>query len=335
MRKFKENVPLAKFTNYKIGGPARFFFEAKTEADIRWAVARAKFQKLPCFILGGGTNLLMSDAGFRGLVLRINIGGISAKKNILTTGAGISMERLTVFATKRSLAGLEWAGGLPGTLGGAIRGNAGCFGGEMKDVVRTVRSFNTKTMRSVTRTAAQCSFGYRTSIFKQRPGEIIISAALRMKKGDRKKISAALKTGKTWRAARHPLEHPSAGSVFKNVPLAKIYRPGSKAYLDAVRKLSTHYRGSSFSVKTDPVPVIAAAKLIGESGLTGKRAGGGMISPKHTNFIVNVRRAKAKDILSLIALAKKQVYRKFGILLEEEIQIVSADLPKKHGTIKK
>ena len=323
MRKFKENVSLAKFTNYKIGGPARFFFEAKTEADIAWAIAEAKSRELPCFVLGGGTNLLMSDAGFRGLVLRINIGGIAAKGTVITAGAGVPMEKLTAFAAKKSLAGLDWAGGLPGTLGGAIRGNAGCFGGEIKDIVKAVRSFNTKTMRPVTRTAAQCRFGYRTSIFKQRPGEIIISATLRMKKGDPKKISAALKKGKMWRAARHPLEQPSAGSVFKNVPLAKIHRPKSKAYRDAVRKLSTYYRGSSFSIKTDPVPVIAAAKLIGESGLTGKRTGGGMISPKHTNFIVNARHAKAEDILSLIALAKERVRRKFGILLEEEIQIVA------------
>ena len=102
-----------------------------------------------------------------------------------------------------------------------------------------------------------------------------------------------------------------------------------------MRKLSIQYRGSLFSVKTDPVPVIAAAKLIGESGLAGKCSGGGMISPKHTNFIVNARHAKAKDILSLIALAKKRVYQKFGIRLEEEIQIISDGFPKKHGTIKK
>jgi UDP-N-acetylmuramate dehydrogenase len=323
MPKFKENVPLAKFTNYKIGGPARFFFEAKTVADIAWAIAEAKSRRLPYFVLGGGTNLLVGDTGFHGLVLRINVGGIAAKGTAITAGAGISMEKLTSFAAKRSLAGLDWAGGLPGTLGGAIRGNAGCFGGEMKDVARTVRSFNIKTMKSVARTAAQCHFGYRTSIFKQRPGEIIVSATLHMKKGDSKTISAALRKDKAWRMAHHPLEHPSAGSVFKNVPLAKICRPKSAAYREAVRRLSIQYRGSAFSVKTDPVPVIAAAKLIGESGLAGKHSGGGAISPKHTNFIVNTGHAKAKDILFLIAMVKKRVYRKFGIRLEEEIQIVS------------
>ncbi len=334
MPKFKENVSLAKFTNYDIGGPARFFFEAKTEDDARWAIAEAKARQLPCFILGGGTNLLIGDHGWNGLVLKVNINGITAKGTTIVAGAGVPMAKLTGFAAKKSLAGLDWAGGLPGTLGGAIRGNAGCFGGEMKDVVRTVRSFDTNAMRTVMRHAAQCRFGYRTSIFKQRPREIIISVTLRMKKGDRRKISAALHAEKVWRLTRHPLEYPSAGSVFKNVPLAQICRPHSKTYRNAVRTLSVRYRGSSFSVKTDPVPVIAAAKLIGESGLSGKRVGGGMISPKHANFIVNVRRAKAADILSLIALAKNRVYQKFGVRLEEEIQVVSDGPRKRHGTIK-
>ena len=323
MKKFKENVPLAKFTNYKIGGPARFFFEAKTEADVRWAVAEAKMRKLPCFILGGGTNLLISDAGIDGLVLKINIGGVSAKGNLVTAGAGVTMEKLTVFAAKNLLAGFDWAGGLPGTLGGAIRGNAGCFGGEIKDTVKSVRSFNMKTMRLVTRNAVQCRFGYRTSIFKKRPGEIILEATFRMKKGVRKKISATLRGEKSWRNAHHPLERPSAGSVFKNVPLSHIFRPQSASYRNAVKNLTVRYRGSSFSVKTDPVPVIAAAKLIGESGLAGTRRGGAMVSPKHTNFIVNTGGATARDILFLIKLAQERVYRKFGIRLEPEIQIVA------------
>ncbi len=322
MRKFKENVPLAKFTNYKIGGPARFFFEVKTEADIKWAVAEAKLYKLPYFILGGGTNLLVNDTGFDGLILRINIGGIAANGTLLAAGAGIPMEKLTAYAAKKSLMGLDWAGGLPGTLGGAIRGNAGCFGGEIKDNIKAVRSFNIKTMRSVTRNVAQCRFGYRTSIFKQRSGEIILGAALRMKKGDKKKIFAVLHKEKAWRRARHPLEYPNAGSVFQNVPLSQILNPRGKKYCTAVKNLMVHYRGSSFSIKTDPVPVIAAAKLIGESRLAGKRCGGAVISSKHTNFIVNTGNATARDVFRLMALIKAKVHQKFGIWLEPEIQIV-------------
>ena len=132
MRKFKENVPLAKFTNYKIGGPARFFFEAKTVADVAWAIAEAKSRQASLFYPRRRHQFAYRDAGFHGLILRINIAGVAAKGTVITAGAGISMEKLTSLAAKRSLAGLDWAGGLPGTLGGAIRGNAGCFGGEMK-----------------------------------------------------------------------------------------------------------------------------------------------------------------------------------------------------------
>jgi UDP-N-acetylmuramate dehydrogenase len=322
MPKFKENVPLAKITNYKIGGPARFFFEARDEAGIAWSIKEAKKLGVRCFILGGGTNLLVGDAGWNGLVLKMNISGVIAKGTLLTAGAGVSMEKLTACAAKYSLAGLDWAGGLPGTLGGAIRGNAGCFGGEIKDNVRTVRSFNTKTMRFVTRNAAECRFGYRTSVFKQHPGEIILGATFRMKKGSEKEIRATLRKEKTWRTTHHPLEYPSAGSVFKNVPLSDIFAPRSKPYRDAVKNLSLNYRNSSFSVKTDPVPVIAAAKLIGESGLAGVRRGGATISRKHTNFIVNTGGATANDVLSLMALIQAKVYRKFGLRLEPEIQIV-------------
>jgi UDP-N-acetylmuramate dehydrogenase len=324
MPKFKENISLAKFANYKIGGPARFFFEAKTETDVAWAVAEAKTRKISCFILGGGTNLLMSDAGFDGLVLKINISKIGAKGNLIIAGAGITMAKLTNFATKNSLSGLEWAGGLPGTLGGAIRGNAGCFGGETKDNIKNVKSLNMKTMRCAMRNVVQCGFSYRTSFFKKHPAEIILEATFRMKKGDEKKISAALREKKEWRKTHHPLEYPSAGSVFKNVPLSKIFDPRSKEYRLAIKDRTIQYQGSSFSVKTDPIPVIAAAKLIGESGLSGTRYGGAMISPKHTNFIINSGDATANDVLSLIAIAQKKVYRKFGVELEPEIQIVKA-----------
>jgi len=327
MRKFKENVPLARFTNYKIGGPTRFFFEARTETDIAWAVREAKAHRIPYFILGGGTNLLVSDAGFAGLILRINVGGLGTKGDLLTAGAGITMAKLTAFAAKNSLAGLDWAGGLPGTLGGAVRGNAGCFGGEIKDNVKSVRSFDTKTMRPVIRKAARCCFGYRTSIFKQRPGEIILTATFVMKKGAQREIAATLNKEKRWRAVHHPLEYPSAGSVFKNVPLSQIFGPRSKEYRDAIRNRTVQYRGSSFSVKIDPVPVIAAAKLIGESGLSGSRRRGAMISPKHTNFIVNTGGASANDVLALMALAQTKVHRKFGIQLEPEIQIIEPSSP--------
>ncbi len=323
MPKFRENMPLAKFANYRIGGSARFFFEAKTEEDVRWAVREAAENNLPVFVLGGGTNLLLDDRGIRGLVLKIGISGISAKGRLLSAGAGTSMDRLAVFAAKHSLAGLEWAGGLPGTLGGAVRGNAGCFGGEIKDAIRSVRSVRIATGRIIIRSAKKCRFGYRDSVFKRRPGEIIIGATFRMRPGASRELSAKLRMERKWRAEHHPLEYPSAGSVFKNVPLARIAKPGSPRYRRALKDGAITYRGSRFSVKTDPAPVIAAAKLIGESGLQGARRGGALVSPKHTNFVVNAGGATAKDVRGLIARIKATVHRKFGITLEEEIQVVS------------
>lgn len=323
MPKFQENVTLARYSNYKIGGPARFFFAPKNEKEVLWAVKEAKARRLPIFILGGGTNLLIDNRGFDGLVLRPNLLTLKSAGTELTVGAGVSMEELLKFSARKSLSGLEWAGGLPGTLGGAIRGNAGCFGGEVKDVVKSVRSFDTKTMKIIERPLAKCAFGYRASIFKKKDGrEIVLSATLRLKKGDKKEIAAAIQEKIDHRAKNHPLDYPNIGSIFKNVPLAAVHKKGSAEYKKALREGKLHFRGSHFSIKTDPFPVIYAVKLIAEAGLRGVSSGGAMISAKHPNFIVNVLGAQSSDVKELIALAKFAVKEKFGVELEEEVQIV-------------
>ncbi|HUC31248.1 MAG TPA: UDP-N-acetylmuramate dehydrogenase [Candidatus Paceibacterota bacterium] len=323
MPQFKENVPLSKFSHYKIGGPARFFFEARSAKDVQWAVKEAKARKLPVFVLGGGTNLLISDEGFPGLVLRPDIRDIKRKENAVTVGAGMLMAELLKYAAAKSLAGLEWAGGLPGTVGGAVRGNAGCFGGEIKDSVVSVRSFDTRTMKIVERTGRQCAFAYRHSIFKKKNGaEIILSVTLALQKGNKKEIAKAIKERIKYRKEHHPLEHPNIGSIFKNVPLRALHKEGSVNYKKALRESTLAFRGVRFSVKTDPFPVISAAKLISESGLRGVSAGGAMISPKHPNFIVNVLGARSPEVECLIMLAKANVRKKFGIPLEEEVQLL-------------
>jgi len=323
MPKFKESVLLSTFSNYKIGGPARFFFNAKNEKEVVWAAKEAKAKKLPVFILSGGTNLLIGDEGFKGLVLRPDITSIKIKGTTLTVGAGVLMSDLLDVTTKKSLSGLEWAGGLPGALGGAIRGNAGCFGGEIKDSIVSVRSLDRKTMKIVERTAKQCAFSYRDSIFKQRNGnDVILSATLRLEKGDKKTIAASIKEKIEYRKRHHPLEYPNIGSTFKNVPLHSIHKEGSAKYNAALAKATLEHKGSTFSIKTDPFPVISAAKLISESGLRGVSYGGAMISPKHPNFIVNILDASAPDVQNLITLAKAEVKKKFGVVLEEEIQII-------------
>lgn len=323
MPQLKENIALSKFSHYKIGGPARFFFEAKSEKEVQWVVKEAKARKLPIFILGGGTNLLIDDGGFDGLVLRVNIKNIKVAKNKVMVGAGAFMADLLDVATTRSLAGLEWAGGLPGTVGGAIRGNAGCFGGEIKDSVVSVRSFDIKSAKIVTRTARQCAFAYRDSVFKKKDGaEIILSVVLALKKGNKSEIAKVVKERMRYRAEHHPLEYPNIGSIFKNVPLSVIHKKTGVNYKKALGASSLRFRGASFSVKTDPFPVISTAKLISESGLRGVSAGGAMISPKHPNFIVNTLAAGSDDVRNLILLAKAEVRKKFGIGLEEEVQLL-------------
>ncbi len=326
--KFQENISLSKLSHYKIGGIARYFFAAKNEREIAWAVKEAKTKKLPILILGGGTNLLISDEGWNGLVLKpeittLKLSAKSKKGETVIVGAGIMMARLLDFVSKKSLSGLEWAGGLPGTLGGAIRGNAGCFGGETKHSIVSVRSFDIKTMTIRERTIKDCAFGYRSSIFKKKKGgEIILSVELRLEKGDKKRILETIQKNVAYRAANHPLEYPNIGSIFKNVPLSIIHKKESPKYKKAVKDAVLMFRGSQFSVKTDPHPVISAAKLISETGLCGVTLGGAMISPKHSNFIVNVLDANACDVKSLITLAKTEVYKKFGVDLEEEVQLI-------------
>ncbi len=321
MQKFKERVRLSKFSNYRIGGPARFFFEPKNEAEVRGAILAAREKKIPFFVIGGGTNLLIDDRGVKGLVIRPGMTKIAVAGTTVAAGAGASMADLLSFAARHSLSGLEWAGGLPGTVGGAVRGNAGCFGGETKDSIASVRSFDTKTMKVVIHSAARCGFGYRSSLFKKTAGRyIILDATFRLAKGDRAAIGRAMREKIAHRRERHPLEYPNIGSMFKNVPVASLFPKGSPAYRKAVRDGALTLRGSPFSVKRDPFPVIFAAKLISEAGLRGVRRGGAEISSKHTNFIVNVRKARAKDVRTLMRLVKAGVRRKFGVQLEEEVQ---------------
>jgi UDP-N-acetylmuramate dehydrogenase len=322
MPKFQEKVLLSKFSNYKIGGHARFFFAAKNEKEIAWAVAEAKSKKLPIFILGGGTNLLMSDEGWDGLVLKPEINSLKASGNTIVAGAGVLMSDLLDFTASKSLAGLEWAGGLPGTVGGAVRGNAGCFGGETKDTIVSVRSFDMKSMAVRERSAADCAFDYRDSVFKKNGSEIILSVEFRLAKGDKKKVMETVKKNIAYRAARHPLEYPNIGSIFKNVPLSAFHKEGSGEYKKAVMDATLAFCGSQFSVKNEPFPVISAAKCISETGLAGVAFGGAMISPKHPNFIVNVFGAEAHDVKNLIMLAKAEVWKKFGVDLEEEVELV-------------
>ncbi len=247
---------------------------------------------------------------------KIKIQNDNSKFKIIKAEAGASMAELIKTAIEENLSCLEWAGGLPGTLGGAIRGNAGAFGGETKNIIEEVISLDIsqKIPKIIKRKAKNCDFEYRSSIFKKNPQkEIIIEATLKLQKGDRKEIEEKTNQNINYRLLKQPMEYPSLGSTFKNIPISQINNN-----ININQLLNQHK--SALIIKNDPFPIIPAAFLISEAGLKGISIGGAMISPKHPNFIVNVLDAKAKDIENLIQLVKKEVREKFKIELQEEIE---------------
>lgn len=330
----QNNVSLKNYSNFKIGGNAKYFFEIKSTEDLIRGLKLWKkiAKKLPkdeqkVFILGGGTNLLVSDNGFAGLVIHNNIKFIEEKDGLVLVGAGVLVKDLLDFCIENSWSGLEWVGGLPGTVGGAIRGNAGAFGREMKDVIVNVASIvNTAdekgNLEIKTRNNEECSFGYRTSIFKNQEGlhdsltrsdlvkdrEIILTGVFKLTKGEKKKIEKEIEEKKTYRKNRHPLEYPNIGSIFKNIPLQNV-----------PRKLAEEFKNS---IKNDPFPILPTAKLLSVTGLKGKRMRDAQVSEKHPNFIINLGKAKSEDVKKLIGIVKKTIKEKFGITLEEEITIL-------------
>jgi len=302
----KKNVSLKNYTTFKIGGPAKYFFETKNKKDLIKAILVAKSKKLPFFILGGGSNILVSDKGYKGLIIKIKnqkskIKNTNQKSKIIETESDALLSQIVALALKNSLTGLEWAIGIPGTVGGAIYGNAGAFKKSMKDITKTVTVLEIKNQKSNIKNLRNkdCKFCYRNSIFKQKKNLIILSATLQLKKGNKLKIEKRIKEYLNYRKETQPLNFPSAGSVFKN---PKNFSAG---------ELGEEDKSSSLS--------FAAARLIEECGLKGKRIGNVKISEKHANFIVNLGGGKAKDVKKLINLAKKKVKEKFGITLEEEI----------------
>ena len=332
MLMFQDKVILSRHSNYKIGGPAEYFYAADKVEKIIRAVEKAGQEKLPIFILGGGTNLLISDNGFAGLILKPDIKLLKSDGILVKVGAGILVSDLLDLAASKGLSGLEWAGGLPGTLGGAVRGNAGAFGGEIKDCIKEIVSLDISGKKPIIkkRNNKQCRFGYRDSIFKQLNGkEIILEATLAFAKGDKKAINSVIEEKIKYRRERQPLDYPNIGSIFKNIPLARIYADLKADIADVNKETirisprnNQHLSAFTAPVKRDPFPVIPAAHLIHQAGLKGVSFGGAMISPKHPNFIVNALNAKAADVKALIGLTKASVKSKFGVELEEEIQYV-------------
>lgn len=308
MKKIQENILLAQFTTFRIGGPAKFFVEIKEKEELLEAVKWAKENKEEIFILGGGSNILINDKGVDGLVLRIVNDSITVHGDRIECGAGAVLARAVRLAVGEDLSGLEWAIGIPrATIGGAVRGNAGAFDSSMSEVAETVEVFNIKKQKFELFSNKDCHFIYRGSIFKEDNNYLVWKIILKLQKGDKRQIEKDVAKFLEFRQGKQP-KLPSAGSVFKNLSFKDLQENNSNLADLAVK---------SGAIKGDNV---GAGWIIEQAGLKGKKIGGAKVSLEHANFIVNTSHATAEDIVMLISYIKQQVRTRFKVQLQEEVQ---------------
>ena len=283
---YQEQEPLSAHTTFKIGGPAAFFIRPTREEELCKAVTLCKSLSVPCYILGNGSNILFGDKGWNGAVICLAgmKGEIQQEGDTLRAPAGMPLSMLCMAALQAGLTGLEFAYGIPGTVGGAVYMNAGAYGGEMKDVLVSVRHL-TAEGEIVETPAAGLDLSYRHSIFEDN-GDCILSAQVRLTPGDPQKISDQMNELMGRRRDKQPLDKPSAGSTFKR-----------------------------------PVGAFAGA-LIEQCGLRGHRHGGAAISEKHSGFVVNLGGATCADVLALCQEVQTIVREQTGFTLEKEIRVV-------------
>ena len=281
------NEPMRNHTSFRIGGPADVFIVPDDVNDVIETVSFAKSKCVPIYIVGNGTKLLVGDEGIKGMVIKIanTLDWLDISNEQIVAGAGAQLTKIAEIAEKTSLSGLEFAAGIPGTLGGAITMNASTYIGSISDTVKEVTAINMKTGESLNLSKKECGFTYRGSIF-QKGSMLILSAELRLAQGNKKEIKKTIKELIAKRIKTEPLDKPNAGSIFKNP------------------------KGAS------------AGKLIESVGLKGKRIGNAQISEKHANFIVNLGNARADDVHALVKLAQKEVKSKYGIDLIPELRII-------------
>lgn len=285
----KVDEPMKKHISFKVGGPADFLLKPKTEEELRGIIKFVKNENIPYIVIGNGSNLLIKDGGIRGIVVELsdNFNSFEINGNIIKAQCGALLSILGRNALKNSLTGIEFAAGIPGTLGGALAMNAGAYGGEMKNVVKSVRLMDTDG-NIVELSNDEMEFAYRKSILSRKE-YIVLSAILELESGNYDEIKETMTDYANRRTTKQPLSFPSAGSTFK--------RPEG------------HFAG----------------KLIDDSGLRGLTLRGAQVSDKHCGFVVNLGEATAKDILDLIYIVKSTVNAKFGIMLEEEVKILGED----------
>ena len=290
------NEPMKKHTSFRIGGPAEAIVFPSDEAKLAGIIKSARTARKPLFVLGEGSNLLVSDKGIKGIVISLSsqqAGDCFRKivpvkevgpQSFIYAGAGIALSRLLNYTVQKGLSGFEFTAGIPGSLGGAVIMNAGSYGKEMKDILESVRIID--RMGNITDVPAKdILFQYRCSHIH---GVAVVGAVLKLKKGDQNKIKEAIRNNLLMKKGAQPLNKPNAGSIFKNP------------------------YGS------------AAWKLIESVGMRGAQAGGAIVSEKHTNFIVNNGNANARDVITLIRQIGSRVEKEKGITLELEVRIVGA-----------
>jgi len=277
--------PMSQHTSFKIGGCADFLVLPESVEQIKKTVSVLKDNHIKYTVVGNGSNILVDDEGIRGVVIKIgkNFSDVNVCANTVTACCGVLLSRLANIALEKSLSGLEFASGIPGTLGGAVIMNAGAYGGEMKDIVsKTVYLGQDGEIHTVS--GDEHGFGYRTSVFKE--GDIVLESTLVLTEGNKDEIKSKMTELNLSRKAKQPLELPSAGSAFK--------RPQG------------YY----------------AAKLIEDAGLKGFSIGGARVSEKHSGFIVSDGTATSADVLALVEHIKNEVFKRFSVNLESEIRYI-------------
>jgi len=303
----RRNVPLAPLTTFRIGGKADYFVDATGAFELAEAIEYATEHKLKVYIMSGGSNVLFSDKGFAGMVVRMTDGGLQVSGEKILCGAGMPLFDVVRSARDASLSGIERLAGVPGSFGGAIRGNAGAFGTEIGSVITSVKGYVRDTGMVKEYSRKECGFAYRMSLFKKNPDLVILSAEIKLTPGDKDELGKVIDDTVRKREAKHPQSALCAGSFFMN-PVVK----------DA--KLREEFQKDTGMVSRDNK--LPAGWLIDHVGLRGKRIGGAMVSDRHPNYLVNTGQATAEDIITLASLIKTRVRDELSVRLKEEVQYV-------------
>ncbi len=295
MRKFEKEgiecanaLPLSSKSSFKIGGKAALAVFPKNASELEYTVAYLNDREMPYIVVGNGSNILFEDEGYRGCVIFTEkMNGVTVDGNRITAGAGASFTALAVTAKNASLTGLEFAYGIPGSVGGAVVMNAGAYGGEVAQAIESCTVFDAEKCEVLTLKKDEMELSYRHSVMSENKKYICISATFTLKEGKKDEIDAFMRDIMQRRISKQPLEYPSAGSVFKR-----------------------------------PAPDLFVGKMIEDSGLKGYTVGGAQVSEKHAGFIINVGNATAKDVLDLVEHIKCVIRENYGVELECEIRRV-------------